>query len=591
MGKILIIEDSLTQAEKLRFILEMTGFDTLVARDGQSGYDLAVKENPMLVLTDVLMPKMDGYQLCKKLKSNKQTSHIPVILLTSLSGKDDLLKAIESGANSFISKPYKDEFIVSQINKVIDKISLDDVNEEEIKVELKFPGSENRSILVNPQQVLNLMVSTYDAAIQRNKELIETQSELKNINEHLEDLVEERTKELSLEVSTRIQIQEELDKKNYELEAINTEKDKLLSIIAHDLRSPIGGFLNLTSVLCESAENTPKKKIIDYLHRINKSAKNIYDLLNNLLEWSNLKSKSITFSPYNIDIKSIAEKSLDLLQETAEQKKIIINNNIDEDLFVYVDIKMTETVLRNLISNALKFTERDGIINIDAKILGEYIEISVKDNGIGIQPDRIPKLFSINKDIGTKGTEGEPSTGLGLVLCKEFAERNGGKLLVKSKPNEGSTFSFTVPKAKKTSNRVPKVRSENIEVNDKKLKILIAEDDNASQVFLKIITRNHSNDVLMVDDGLKAINTTFDNEDIDVILMDIKMPIMDGAEAAKKIREFNKDVVIIAQSAYSEYSDSDVLKEHGFNYFISKPVSRDKLGTILDNLVKKEKKK
>jgi len=589
MIKILIAEDSPTQATALKFILEKANYDVTVAYDGHEAYESIMNQLPDLIISDIIMPRLNGFELCEKLKNNKTTSHTPIILLTSLSAAEDLFQAIISGASNFITKPYKPDYLLSQIQSVLKYKKVNENNEDQLKVEMTFPGSTDRLISANPQQVLNLLISSYEAAIQRNEELTETQKELRNINEHLEEIVEERTKLLSQEITERIKTQEELKEKNEQLNKLNSEKDKLFSIIAHDLRSPFSGFIGLTKVISENAANLGTEKIIHYIKRLHNTATNIYELLNNLLEWSNVNKKVACSVFSDFDVFTLVDSNIELIKERAIQKNIRIKNNLSLNQFVFADKQMINTVIRNLITNALKFTEKGGYIEVNSTTNGKLIEISIKDNGIGIEEEKITKLFNIDEQTGTNGTDNEPSTGLGLVLCKEFVEKNGGELSVKSELGVGSDFSFTIPQGKKPSDidRLETDVIENIgQTNEKKrkIKILIAEDDVASQMFLKVITRKISEDVLIVDNGIKAVETITSNDDIDIILMDIQMPLLSGDEATKKIREFNKDVIIIAQSAYNQFSESSVFKEIGFDHFISKPINKDKLIELLDKI-------
>ncbi|PLX02568.1 MAG: hypothetical protein C0595_10295 [Marinilabiliales bacterium] len=590
MIKILIAEDSPTQATTLKFILEKSKFEVMVAYDGQEAYDMVISQTPDLIVSDIIMPKLNGFELCEKLKSNKATSHIPIILLTSLSATEDLFEAIKAGASNFITKPYKPEYLISQIQKVLKYKINNENNEDQLRVEMTFPGSKDRLISANPQQVLNLLISSYEAAIQRNEELTETQKELRNINEHLEEIVEERTKLLSREIEERKKTQDQLNVKNIQLENLNSEKDKLFSIIAHDLRSPFSGFIGLTKVMSENASTFGKDKIVHYTKRLHNTAANIFDLLNNLLEWANINKRVANSQFSNFDLFPLVNSNIELVSERAKQKNIKIKSNLSSNQFVFADREMINIAVRNLITNALKFTDKGGEIEISSTIDDTLIELSIKDSGVGIPPEKIKKLFKIDEETGTKGTDGEPSTGLGLVLCKEFIEKNGGELKVQSEPDVGSDFSFTIPRGKKPSEiekqEMPSI--ENIsQTNDKKrkIKILIAEDDIASQMFLKVITKNISDDVFVVDNGVEAVKTINSNDDIDVILMDIQMPLLSGDEATKKIREFNKDVIIIANSAFNQFSESSDFKEIGFDHFISKPINKDKLIELLNELI------
>ena len=234
--------------------------------------------------------------------------------------------------------------------------------------------------------------------------------------------------------------------KNEELRKINAEKDKLFSIIAHDLRSPFNVFLNYTRILEEDLTSLTQAQIQLFVQMMGTSATNLYRLLENLLEWSRLQRGLTTLDTTSFLLLPNVSSSLDLVRESAHKKEIEININIPENLVVYADEKMLDSILRNLSSNAIKFTPKGGKITITAKDSHEgWIEISMKDTGIGMTKEMIDTLFKMDVNTNRKGTEGEPSTGLGLILCKEFVEKQGGRLWVESEVEKGSTFYFTLP--------------------------------------------------------------------------------------------------------------------------------------------------
>lgn len=250
---------------------------------------------------------------------------------------------------------------------------------------------------------------------------------------------------ISKDITLRRQAEEELRQKNEQLKATNAEKDKFFSIVAHDLRGPMNGFLGLTSIMAEDIESLSVEELKEIANTMRTSAVNIYRLIENLLEWSRLQRGVVNFEPQTMFLKSSLNKSLELIKDAAEKKDITLQINIPEHMVVNVDLHMLETVIRNLLSNAIKFSFRGGHIRIDAKKTdNRMISIEITDNGIGIPADIQSKLFSISESTSRKGTENEPSTGLGLILCNEFVEKQGGKIEVESIEGNGSTFKFTV---------------------------------------------------------------------------------------------------------------------------------------------------
>ncbi len=254
---------------------------------------------------------------------------------------------------------------------------------------------------------------------------------------------------ISKEITLRKKAEEELRLKNEQLKVINGEKDKFFSIVAHDLRGPISGFLGLSGIMAEEIETLSPGQLKEIATTMRTSAVNINQLIENLLEWSKMQRGSISCAPEPLFLKSSLTKSIELMKDAADKKEIELRINIPEHIVVFADIHMLETIMRNLISNALKFSYREGTVEIAAeKSLDNLVHISVKDSGIGMSADLISKLFILTENTNRKGTEGEPSTGLGLILCKEFIEKQGGSVRVESKEGEGSTFIFTLPEVK-----------------------------------------------------------------------------------------------------------------------------------------------
>jgi PAS domain S-box-containing protein len=248
------------------------------------------------------------------------------------------------------------------------------------------------------------------------------------------------------DITERILAEAKIKNTNQELEKLNSEKDKLFSIIAHDLRSPFHGLLGLTEVLAEESHKMSSGKITEYSKLLHGLVVNLYSLLENLLEWGQLQKDSIGFAPKNICLSAVFSQSSNTIKQRALLKGIYILNEIPENLEIYADDKMINSVFRNLLSNAVKYTNKGGkVVAKTREIEDGAIEISVSDTGVGIPGNIIEKLFMLGEKVSTTGTENEPSTGLGLILCKEFVEKHGGKIWVESKENIGSTFYFTIP--------------------------------------------------------------------------------------------------------------------------------------------------
>ncbi|MDD2196557.1 MAG: HAMP domain-containing sensor histidine kinase [Bacteroidales bacterium] len=249
----------------------------------------------------------------------------------------------------------------------------------------------------------------------------------------IEDLSERRAKELIIE------------KQNKELKKLNATKDKIFSIIAHDLKNPFAAIIGFSDLLLEQIKNKNIEEIDEYAQIINQSSNKALDLLMNLMEWSQVQTGRMKFKPEHFEINTIVNEAILLMTVSAEQKSIDISSTLSPGTQVYADKTMISIVLRNLISNAFKFTQPHGKITITSTVEQVELTISIIDNGVGIPEEQVDMLFKIDKMSSTLGTLQEKGTGLGLILCKEFIKQNNGKIWAESMVEKGSNFSFSLP--------------------------------------------------------------------------------------------------------------------------------------------------
>ena len=418
---LLVVEDSPTQLEQLAYILESEGYRVKTAVNGAQGLEVVKEEKPALVITDILMPEMDGYDLCKTLKNTHETKDIPVMLLTNLSDPHDVIKGLQSGADNFLTKPYNKDFLLSRIRYIL-------VNQEirlnspvsNMGMEIVF-GGKKYFINSDKIQIIDLLLSTYENAIQKNGELAEANQQL-------------------------LRMHRELAKKNHELEKLNREKNKFLSMAAHDLRNPIGAILSFGLILQEEGKKKLSEDEQEFVKIIVKSSDFVLQLLNELLDISVIESGEVNLKTMEIEFTTLVQNNISLNRVLADKKDIelVYESNLKE-FEINIDPVKIEQVLNNLISNAIKFSFPNTTIKVFVKKGINELLFGVKDTGQGIPATEINKLFIPFEKLSVKSTAGEKSTGLGLVIVKKIMEAHKGRVEVDSQQGKGTTFTCTLP--------------------------------------------------------------------------------------------------------------------------------------------------
>jgi len=400
--KLLIVDDNTNNLYSLNELIK-SNFDVQIL-EANSGYEALRIINEQVIdlcLMDVQMPELDGIETAKLIKTRPKTAHIPVIFITAFDPNKILMeKGINAGGLDYLSKPIDDVQIVH-------------------------------------------MLHMYFRFIERER----------NINAELEEKVQIRTFELEnanhllkLEIEERKRAEIALLESEKKLQEANAAKDKFFRIIAHDLRNPFNAVIGFSSMLKKVITSNNKNKIEEYTDNIFNAATNANVLLNNLLEWACSQTNMISYTPEKFDVNEIIESTLSVLSGESQKKNIAIFNKMQKGIFTVADKNMISTVIRNLISNSIKFTANGGSVSIHSLSVNGFLEISVEDTGIGIKKDDIDKLFRIDTKVLKRGTANETGSGLGLILCREFIEKNGGNIYVKSEFGKGSSFSITLPK-------------------------------------------------------------------------------------------------------------------------------------------------
>ena len=257
--------------------------------------------------------------------------------------------------------------------------------------------------------------------------------------------IQKQNKELS---ELNKSLEKKVGERTYELQELNNTKDKFFSIIAHDLKNPFNALLGFSQHLVEEYENTSGEEIKEMLYAMKEASENAYKLLQNLLEWSRSQTGRISWNPGKLFMESLISENIDILKKAAINKNLKFEVDLPDVLIAYADENMVKTIIRNLLSNAIKYSYEGGKITVSGKVDSNYIRICIADQGVGIDEEGKKKLFRIDSDYSTTGTANEEGTGLGLILCKEFVEKNKGEIWVESEKGKGSKFCFTLPEKK-----------------------------------------------------------------------------------------------------------------------------------------------
>lgn len=362
--KILIVDDVMSNVLLLKVLLTNEKFQIATASNGRQALDQVTKEKPDLVLLDVMMPDMSGFEVSQQLKANPETAEISIIFLTALNSTADIVKGFQVGGNDFISKPFNKEELIIRVTHQISLIAA--------------------------------------------KRIIVAQTE--------------------------------------ELRKTIIGRDKLYSVIAHDLRSPMGSIkMVLNMLILNLPSDTIGPEMYELLTMANQTTEDVFSLLDNLLKWTKSQIGKLKVVYQDIDMVEVTEGVIEIFSMVAELKKISIRLKTPSKLEVYADIDMIKTVIRNLLSNAIKFSNEETEILVTVQEQEGMAVVSVKDSGCGIDEENQKKLLHTDTHFSTFGTNNEEGSGLGLLLCQDFVIKNGGRLWFTSAKGEGSTFSFSIP--------------------------------------------------------------------------------------------------------------------------------------------------
>ena len=437
--EILIVEDSPTQAERLRRLIQSLHYNARVAANGQLALAAIRERKPHLVLSDIVMPEMNGYDLCRAIKSDPTLRDIPVILVTSLNDPKDIIRGIECGADNFIRKPYAEDYLLNRISHMLMNQKLRKNQNVEIGIAL-YLGDQKHFINAERQQILDLLISTYEQAVQVNGELQARERQVIELNMRLAHHAAE------LETINR-----EIALKNLELAEASRMKSAFIANMSHELRTPLNAIIGFTGALLMKLPGPLTPDQDKQLNTIRASARHLLSLINDILDVAKIEAGKLTLSIEPVHCQELMAEVADTLRPLAQQKGLALEMELGTEnqspTIIDTDRRALTQILINLLNNAIKFTEQ-GTVRISLAQREEdgvqVTEMSIADSGAGIKEEDQAKLFQAFSQLDSTSTRHVEGAGLGLYLCQNLANAIGGALFFNSDYGSGSTFTLAL---------------------------------------------------------------------------------------------------------------------------------------------------
>ena len=575
-GEILIVEDSPTQAEHLKHILNENGYSTGHVQNGREAVHYLHRTQPDLIISDVLMPEMDGYALCRWLKDQPDLRDIPVILLTILSDSRDVIRSLECGADDFISKPCDAAILAAHVERLLacDKQTTDRNQTEGITI---ASGNASYRIPADIHKTINLLLSSYETAIEKNRALIAAQQELRTLNESLEHRVEARTAEWREEIARREIAEQErlaLEKQLFraqKMEAIGT----LAGGIAHDFNNILGAVIGYAEITLFGLSDSPWRSKLERIIKICERAK---DLVQQILTFSRHSDQEL--KPVQPAI--LIKESLKLLRSSLPSTIEIRQDITATTSTILADPTRIHQIMMNICTNAAHaMRETGGILEVSVKKRdiceedvspdfqlepGPYIVLTVKDTGKGIPLDIQHRIF---EPFFTTKRPGE-GTGLGLSVVYGILKNYRGTVTVDSFPGKGATFQVFLPRIDED---IPSVREEKEILPGGSERILFVDDETVLVEMGQEMLQTLGYQVTGIRSSLEALERFRNKPSLfDLIITDMTMPQMTGIDLSRQILQIRSGFPIILCTGYSEIITEDKARQLGIREFIMKPL-------------------
>ena len=434
--EILVVEDSPTQAERLRRLVAAAGYKVRLANNGRDALEQIAAARPQLIISDIIMPEMDGYALCRALKADPALADIPVILVTALNDSKDIIRGIESGADNFIRKPYSEAYLLNRVSQVLLNQRLREQSGGEAGIGV-YLGEQTHFITASRQQMLDLLISTYEQAVQVNSELQAREKQVIELNmrlsQHAAEL-EEHNREMAI--------------KNIELAEASRMKSAFIANMSHELRTPLNAIIGFTGTLLMKLPGPLVPDQERQLTTIRTSARHLLSLINDILDVARIEAGKVTIDSAPVQCQQLLSETTDSLRQLAAQKDLDLRVDMPpEPIVIDTDRRALTQIIINLVNNAIKFTDTGGVTITLSQALengAQLTRFAVTDSGAGIRPEDQEKLFQAFSQLDSTSTRHVEGAGLGLYLCQNLANLIGGTLSLQSDFGRGSTFTLTL---------------------------------------------------------------------------------------------------------------------------------------------------
>jgi signal transduction histidine kinase len=595
--QILIAEDSATQAQHLQHILTQHGYHVTATANGRLALEAAQRNKPALIISDVIMPEMNGYELCTQVKTDARLSDVPVILVTTLSDPHDVIRGLECRADNFILKPYDADQLLHRIEFVLINSQMRRTEQPGMGLEIVF-GGQRHSITADRLQILNLLLSTYEAAMQRNKELSSTRDTLRQTNQDLQELTREledrvllRTRELENSNEALRQAQQALIQQE-RLRALG----QMASGIAHDINNAISPISIYTDLLLEREPNL-SAEARDRLLTIQRAIDDVAQTVARMREFYRPREPEVELT--DVELNPLVQQIIDLTRarwsDQPQRRGIMIELNaaLTPDLpdILGADNEIRDA-LTNLIFNAVDAMPEGGVIEVRTSLStspagsensAQQVLLEVADTGTGM--DEETRRRCLEPFFTTKGERG---TGLGLAMVYGMAQRHGAVLRIDSTTGAGTTVRLLFPAVVTAASASITARVRALRVPTRSLRILIVDDNPVLNESLRKTLEQEGHRVTAAGGGQAGIDAFRSAgqtaEAFDVVITDLGMPFVDGRQLAESVRATSPHTPIILLTGWGQRPPADNMPAPQVDRVLGKPPRMSELRTTLAEL-------